>query len=268
MKNPKSLYILSAIIIMALVTPAVLCTLWLKNDESSHSTSQSSGFSEKNESGGMSNGQNSGEAVKGEPSGSSEFVVLIDPGHGGYDPGKVSPDGVNEKDINLAISQKLRGALTAAGCQVYMTRETDTSLNSSDAANKKNSDLRYRTHMAEEVGADLYLSIHQNSYSAEYVHGAQVFYYSTSAGGKALAECIQRHLISDADPSNTRAAKGNSEYIVLAESPCTALIIECGFLSNAEECRRLGTEDYQSAIAAAIAAAVTEWRASQTQAAE
>ena len=103
------------------------------------------------------------------------------------------------------------------------------------------------------------VSIHQNSYSAEYVHGAQVFYYSTSSDGKALAECIQEHLISEADPSNTRAAKGNSEYLVLRESPCTAVIIECGFLSNTKECSDLCNDEYQTALANAICNAVCTW---------
>ena len=133
--------------------------------------------------------------------------------------GNVSPDGIMEKDINLAIASKLASALTDQGFSVYLTRDSDKSLNSENASSKKTSDLKARTNLATNVNADLYISIHQNSYSAEYVHGAQVFYYSTSSGGKALAECIQEHLISEADPSNTRAAKGNSEYLVLRESP-------------------------------------------------
>ena len=113
--------------------------------------------------------------------------------------------------------------------------------------------------MAEQLNADLYISIHQNSYSAEYVHGAQVFYYSTSPTGKSLAESIQQHIIDEADPDNTRMAKGNPDYMVLKDSPCTSVIVECGFLSNNNECQRLCDNEYQFKIANAIANAIDEW---------
>ena len=74
-----------------------------------------------------------------------------------------------------------------------------------------------------------------------------------------MAECIQEHLISEADPSNTRTAKGNSEYLVLRESPCTAVIVECGFLSNTKECSDLCNDEYQTALANAICNAVCTW---------
>ena len=91
------------------------------------------------------------------------------------------------------------------------------------------------------------------------MHGAQVFYYSTSREGKILAECIQEHLISDADPSNHRCAKGNSEYMVLTENHCTAIIVECGFLSNQAEADKLVTGAYQEHLAFYIAMAVMQY---------
>lgn len=194
----------------------------------------------------------------------NDFLILIDPGHGGFDPGKVSPDGIEEKKINLEISLKLQDALATKGFSVSLTRDSDRSLNSLDAGSKKSSDLHYRTNRAAELNADLYISIHQNSYSAEYVHGAQVFYYSTSSAGKCLAETIQQYLISDVDPGNTRMPKGNSEYMVLVESPCTAVIVECGFLSNSQECLKLCDPEYQTRLASAIAKAVKAWYDSQT----
>lgn len=248
MKNHLSLYILSAVIAALLIIPIVFSVLWSKKHDNADNiaTHESSTADSTDSSPGSLN---------------SSFTILIDPGHGGYDPGKVSPDGIEEKDINLAISLKLYSLLSDMGYHVYLTRDNDSSLNASGAGNKKASDLTARTQLAKTVGADLYLSIHQNSYSAEYVHGAQVFYYSTSGSGKALAENIQRHLISDADPDNHRDAKGNSGYMVLKESPCTAVIVECGFLSNADECSRLCDYSYQQALAAAIANAVDEWAA-------
>ena len=189
----------------------------------------------------------------------SHLKVVIDPGHGGSDPGKVAVDGSLEKDINLAIAQKLGAYLEKQGVEVYYTRESDCELCTESGGSKKAKDLQKRCQIVENVDPDVTISIHQNSYSAEYVHGAQVFYYSTSSGGKALAECIQEHLISEADPSNTRAAKGNSEYLVLRESPCTAVIVECGFLSNTKECSDLCNDEYQTALANAICNAVCTW---------
>ena len=171
---------------------------------------------------------------------------------------------IQEKQINLEIALKLRDKLLEHGFAVFLTRDTNCSLDSQDAKNKKISDLRNRTSKASEVKADLYISIHQNSYSAEYVHGAQVFYYSTSDSGKLLAESIQNTLIADVDPDNTRLAKGSSDYLVLTDSPCTAVIVECGFLSNNQECRKLCTSEYQSQIASAIAKAVASWKKSQS----
>lgn len=245
MKNSPALYILSALIIIVLTAPAVICAVWLKgrdnHTEAGHST----------EAGTPSDSPSDANA---------SFVVVIDPGHGGFDPGKVSPDGVDEKDINLDIALKLKVCLQDMGYLVFMTRESDISLDDADAAHRKSSDLAARMKLAHDTCADLYISIHQNSYSAEYVHGAQVFYYSTSADGKALAESIQSRLISDADPDNTRDAKGNTQYLVLADSPCTSVIVECGFLSNADECSRLCDETYRQTLAAAIAAGVADWR--------
>jgi len=250
MRTSTQLYILVFAIIFAVILPPILCYIFLVHpkDRAARQDTASDTGNERT----STEGLDTTDAAK-------SFTILIDPGHGGFDPGKVSPDGIREKDINLAIASKLASALTDQGFSVYLTRDSDKSLNSEGASSKKTSDLKARTDLAANVNADLYISIHQNSYSAEYVHGAQVFYYSTSSDGKALAECIQEHLISEADPSNTRAAKGNSEYLVLRESPCTAVIIECGFLSNTKECSDLCTDKYQTSIANAICNAVSTW---------
>ena len=189
-------------------------------------------------------------------------TIVLDAGHGGEDGGAVSPDGVVESDLNLAITRRLRDVLLFLGRDTVLTRTGEDAIYSPEAVTlreKKVSDLKNRVALINSQPEAVLISIHQNSYSAEYVHGAQVFYYSTSSGGKALAECIQEHLISEADPSNTRAAKGNSEYLVLRESPCTAVIVECGFLSNTKECSDLCNDEYQTALANAICNAVCTW---------
>ena len=96
------------------------------------------------------------------------------------------------------------------------------------------------------------MSIHQNSYTTEDIKGAQVFYYGQSENGKRLADVLQKHLISEVDPQNTRVAKANESYYLLKKTPTPTVIVECGFLSNQSEADLLLTEDYQSKLAHAI----------------
>ncbi|MDD6193857.1 MAG: N-acetylmuramoyl-L-alanine amidase, partial [Lachnospiraceae bacterium] len=105
--------------------------------------------------------------------------VLIDAGHGGEDPGKVSRDGTREKDLNLAIATKLGDYLKKQGMEVYYTRQKDEGLYSPGTTNKKIYDMQKRCEIVENVKPDFMISIHQNSFSDGQVHGAQVFYYAT-----------------------------------------------------------------------------------------
>lgn len=270
MNHNLKLYILIFAIILAVAIPPIACYLCIvvprekassrnTNTQSPNTPDAPDGSESPNGSKTESSDPSENSDSGGRSGGGTSFVIVIDPGHGGYDPGKVSPDGIAEKDINLAISLKLEAALSANGFSVYLTRSDDSALGKQSGSGRKSSDLRTRIDIADKKNADLFISIHQNSYSAPDVHGAQVFYYSTSKEGKSLAECIQEHLISDVDPSNHRSAKGNSEYMVLTENHCTALIVECGFLSNADECASLTNDGYQSDIADSICSAVTEW---------
>ena len=114
--------------------------------------------------------------------------VVIDAGHGGDDPGKVGINGANEKDVNLEIARLVKQYLEMSDVEVVMTRESDEGLNDEDAPNKKVQDMKRRIALIEEEAPALTVSIHQNSYPEEYVHGAQVFYYTGSAQGQRLAE--------------------------------------------------------------------------------
>ena len=186
-------------------------------------------------------------------------VILVDAGHGGYDPGKVGVNGANEKDINLKIALLLEQYLTSQNIKVVMTRSTDTGLYSENAKNKKSEDMKNRVALIEESGASLLVSIHQNSYTAEKYSGAQVFYYTGSTEGEALAKTVQARLIEGADPQNKREAKANSDYYLLKKSSVTAIICECGFLSNPAECEKLCTEEYQIKIAQSIFQGIMEY---------
>ena len=122
-------------------------------------------------------------------------TVVIDAGHGGDDPGKIGINGAPEKDINLRITEKLRQYLEADGIRVVLTRETEDGLYDASAPNKKVQDMKCRIEKIEQTDPVLTVSIHQNSYPEEYVHGAQVFYYNGSSGGEQLAGLIQTQLV-------------------------------------------------------------------------
>lgn len=185
-------------------------------------------------------------------------TIVIDVGHGGNDPGKVSADGTQEKDVNLQIAGYLRDYLIAQDYSVFLTRETDCGLYDANASNKKTSDLQNRIQFFQDKNAALVISIHQNSYSDTIQHGAQTFYYSTSEPSKQLAEIIQTSLLK-IDDTNTRAAKSSDSYYLLKNSPMPAVIVECGFLSNPEETAKLTDSNYQKKLAYAISLGICEY---------
>lgn len=178
--------------------------------------------------------------------------VVIDAGHGGADPGKVGINGALEKDINLEIAKKLQMFLELEDVNVILTRDSETGLYDEDASNKKVQDMKRRVAIIEEADPVLTISIHQNSYHEEYVHGAQTFYYANSEQSKILAEQIQQMLLKEIDPKNTRVAKSNDSYYLLKKTSSPIVIVECGFLSNSEEAQKLESDYYQEKLAWAI----------------
>ena len=181
-----------------------------------------------------------------------KVCVVIDAGHGGADPGKVGINGALEKDINLKIANQVKHFLEAQDIRVVMTRTDDNGLYSADSSNKKVQDMKRRIAVIEEVQPEIVVSIHQNSYHEEYVHGAQVFYYNGSVTGKLLAEMIQKRFIITVDPQNKREAKANDSYYLLKKTRRPIVIVECGFLSNSEEAEKLTSGFYQEKAAWAV----------------
>ena len=161
----------------------------------------------------------SGRAVEG-------MKLMFDAGHGGNDPGKVAADGSLEKDINLEIALCLGDYLEKKGMDVYYIRQKDMGLYSPGSTSKKSEDLKKRCEIIEDIDPDITISIHQNSYQESYVKGAQVFYYSQSVQGKALAEALQENLRKYADRENTRKAKANDSYYILKNTVSTTVIVE------------------------------------------
>jgi N-acetylmuramoyl-L-alanine amidase len=181
----------------------------------------------------------------------TKATVVIDAGHGGFDPGKVGTQDTLEKDINLAIAKKVEKTLTDSGYTVYMTRTEDTALYDEGAAKKKMSDLQNRVKIINEANPVVAVSIHQNSYSAE-TKGTQVFYYKNSEKGKILAKQLQDAVREVMGDENKRVERGNDSYYMLKNVECPFVIVECGFLSNPEEETLLKDESYQQKMALGI----------------
>ena len=186
-------------------------------------------------------------------------VVVVDAGHGGTDPGKVGVDGSLEKDINLAVAERLKTYLEQDDVKVIMTRETDTGLYSETDSRKKMADMKKRCEIIEESGADLVVSIHQNSYHEESVSGGQVFYYKTSVRGKKLAQILQGRFDYVLGDANKRQAKANDNYYLLLHVKEPIIIAECGFLSNWEEAEKLETKEYQDRLAWTLHMGIMEY---------
>lgn len=178
--------------------------------------------------------------------------VVIDAGHGGADPGKIGINGALEKDVNLQIALMVKSYLEMQDVEVIMTRETKDGLYDADASNKKVQDMKRRIAIIEEKNPVLTVSIHQNSYPEEYVHGAQVFYYAGSVEGQKLAEYLQTSLVKRLDTENHRQTKPNDSYYLLKKTATPIVIVECGFLSNNEEAAKLCDTQYQERVAWAV----------------
>lgn len=188
-----------------------------------------------------------------------KYIVCVDPGHGGTDPGKVGINGQLEKDINLAIAKKLKTYLEASDVTVVLTRDKDMGLYSSGEAHKKMADMRKRCQLIEEVKPDLVISIHQNSYHEEAIRGGQVFYYKTSVRGKQLAQILQERFDYVLGDANKRQAKANDNYYLLLHVKEPIVIAECGFLSNREEAEKLETKEYQDRLAWTLHMGIMEY---------
>lgn len=179
-------------------------------------------------------------------------VIVLDPGHGGEDPGAVA-NGVSEKDINLDIALRIRDMLSSCGYDVVMTRYDDRLLyGTGEEGKKKYFDLRNRVASVNGLESPIFVSIHQNKFPAESCKGLQVFYSGNSEESRLLADMIQE----DArllQPENRRSAKCGSETVYILEKlEIPAVLVECGFISNRREAELLSAEDYRESVAFSI----------------
>lgn len=181
-------------------------------------------------------------------------VIVIDAGHGGVDPGAVGPNKVLEKDINLAVAKKLQELIVQGGGKAVMVRDEDVDLSSPDTKGllqKKREDLAKRLAIAGESNADLYISIHTNSFPGKALSGAQTFYHSKSESGRALATAVQEELVKEF-PDNKRVAKANQDFFILKKNNVPAITVEVGFISNPAEESKLQDPQNQAKLAWAM----------------
>lgn len=182
--------------------------------------------------------------------------IIVDAGHGEPDGGAISPGGVLEKDLNLAIAGFLQGYLEQSGISVIMTRTDDSGIfdsGSKTIRQKKRSDLANREKIIEESGADLFVSIHMNQFQDAKYSGPQVFYSVNHPSSKALAESVQKEMNAILEPERERVIKpAGKEIYLLKSAKLPAILAECGFLSNPREEKLLTDESYQKRTAWAI----------------
>lgn len=183
-------------------------------------------------------------------------VLILDAGHGGFDGGAVAPDGTVEKNINLKIAVGLRDLLTQNGFKVIMTRESDVStedVESDKIATRKKSDLKNRLKLMNDYPDAVFVSIHLNKFTTSAANGSQVFYNASIGDSKKLGDDIQKSIVKLLQPENQRINKpATSSTYILYNATIPAVLVECGFLSNTAELKRLKTEEYQNKIAFSI----------------
>lgn len=182
-------------------------------------------------------------------------VIILDAGHGGFDGGCVSTEGVPEKGINLNILLKLRDLLLISGYEVEVTRDTDTSIHDSGIegiANQKSSDMDNRLELFNKYDNAVCISIHQNQFTDPFYSGAQMFYSATDSRSEKLAKSLQKSF-QNLQPENKREIKLCGKELFLcyySENP--TVMVECGFLSNPDEASLLNTDEYQEKVALTI----------------
>ncbi len=191
-----------------------------------------------------------------------EFVVVIDPGHGGIDAGATG-NNATEKEINLSVAKYLKDYISSGGGTVYMTRTEDTNTadpNRKMGESQKMSDLKARKESVEKYNADIFISIHMNKFSDGKYRGLQTFYDGNIPESKILADCIQNSAKDVLADGNNRCAKGTGNNIyILKGNKIPSVLVECGFLSNSDEAQKLKTPDYQRKVAWGIYMGIFEF---------
>lgn len=184
----------------------------------------------------------------------NQRVIVLDPGHGGLDNG-ASVAGVDEDTLNLKISFALKEELESRGATVYMTRTDDQDMTKRNYNYSKQDDMYLRALQIDAHQPDLFLSIHLNS-STSSAWGSQVFYYKKSEDGKRLANCIHDQMKT---LTGTRKNVSSSSFYILRATQSLGVLIECGFLSNANERGQLKSRAYHQKLAIVISDGIEDY---------
>lgn len=192
----------------------------------------------------------------------SEKTIIIDAGHGSPDGGAVGESGVLEKDLNLSVAIMLQKFFESGGTNVLLTRSDDNGIYdvSGSIKNKKVSDIKNREEFIKSVDAEVFISIHMNKFPESKYSGPQVFYSKNNEQSEVLANCIQKSMIAALNPKSKREVKqADSSIYLLSHTDIPAVLVECGFLSNAEEEKMLQDEKYQRQLAWSVYCGIIEY---------
>jgi N-acetylmuramoyl-L-alanine amidase len=178
---------------------------------------------------------------------SGRAIVVIDPGHGGPDPGAIGIGGIQEKEIVIDVSRQVANLLERQGIQVVLTRPDDRDL-----------DLEPRVQIARQVNATVFVSIHANaiSMSRPEINGVETYYYSSPASAR-LAQSIHNRLLQMTG-SRDRGVR-SSRFYVLRRTTMPAVLVETGFVTGQEDAPRLAMANYRTLLAEAISRGILEY---------
>lgn len=191
-----------------------------------------------------------------------EKIIIIDAGHGGEDPGAVGVNGSLEKDLNLDIALQIGKMLEEKGYIIVYTRTDDRLLYTEEENIKgirKISDLKNRCKVAERYPESMFISIHMNSFGSEKYSGLQVYYSEKNDQSRNLADSIQNKVRDNLQPDNNRVIKAAKDMYLLENMENNAVLIECGFLTNKEECKKLSEKEYQKQLSFSIVCGIIEY---------
>jgi len=183
-------------------------------------------------------------------------VIVIDPGHGGIDGGVVGIEtGKKESDINLSVSRILQAQLEETGFTVVLTRTSEAGLYGTTAPGYKKRDMKRRAEIIHDAAPALVISVHQNFFSLRSRRGAQVFYREDNRESYLLA-CTLQSAFNRMPECVKQSNPLSGDYFMLNCSDYPSVIVECGFLSNAEDETLLVTRAYQTRIAETVVSGV------------
>lgn len=181
--------------------------------------------------------------------------IVLDAGHGGKDDGAQS-GSVKEQGINLNIVLALKELLEDSGSKVTLTRNGDYDLAEDSAKNRKRSDMEKRVALINQDKVDMFVSVHLNAFPNPSAKGAHTFYKKGDESSKIFGDIVQRNL---KELTGTKMTSKIGDYYILNNADKVGVLVECGFLSNAQDRAKLVTEEYQQKVAKCLYDSIVEY---------